>query len=139
MSRGCCTHQNVFVAARNAARENKCGEWCGELARKNSHQPFIRGAVHRRRGHAHEQAAVTHASYAFWRSAWPYAQTQDEIGALNGAPGGCGSQGRSFSNAIRMMLAQSGDRSIPPIGGMMRRNGRRTGSHSEVRIDCTGE
>jgi len=37
------------------------------------------------------------------------------------------------------MVAQSGDRSRPAIGGMTRRKGLSTGSHSEVSTDCSGE
>ena len=48
-------------------------------------------------------------------------------------------QGNSRRIAWMAITAHSGDRSRPAIGGMRRRNGRSTGSHTLASTDCSGE
>ena len=110
----------------------------GALARKYEHQALVRRAFRRRRGHAHEQPAVTHGTEAFRLRSRAHAQVQEQVRALLRAPS-LFHQGSSLSSAPRRMQAHSGEKSMPPIGGMIRWNGRSTGAHSEVRMEFMGE
>ena len=48
-------------------------------------------------------------------------------------------EGNNSRIALMMITAQYGYRSMPAIGGMRRRNGRSTGSHTLTNTDCSGE
>ena len=138
MSRGCCTQQHVLVTTGHAARENQRREGRVQLARKNSQETFIRGAIHGRCGDAHLQASVANLSETFGRGARPDSQAQQQVRSLDRAPRSR-LQRRRICIAWMAMRAHSGEKSMSAIGGMNLRKGRSTGSQSEPSSDCTGE
>jgi len=116
---------------------------------KGSHQAYnclVCLAVGGRRGRSHQQPAVTDFEHFVAASAWLHADGQGEFIADPPHAGFPGRHGRaryrspmnSLTSAPSAINANIGERSKPPIGGMMRRNGRSNGSVSEYTIATAG-
>ena len=143
VSRRCCTNEHILVPAGQSARENERCDGHSELPGEYSHESFVSFAVHWRRRDAHLQATRAHAGDAFGRSARTHTQVKNEVSAPCGAPRWLArdrsGQGRKIITARMMISAQSGEKSMPAIGGMIRRNGLSTGSQSAASSPCIGE
>jgi len=107
---------------------------------------LVRLAVGGRRRRPHQQTAVTDFEHFVAACAWLHADRKGEFIADPPHAGFPGRHGRaryrspmnSLTSAPSAINANIGERSKPPIGGMMRRNGRSNGSVSEYTIATAG-